>query len=791
MCPDRKSECPNGSTCCKHASGSGYGCCPLPNAKCCMDGEHCCPGDYKCEVSSGKCTKGDTVVQMFTKQPALIKNLKNVECSDGKSECPNETTCCKLASGGFACCPLTKATCCSDGSHCCPSDYTCGKTPGTCTKGKDNTVRALLTKLSPRPPPSSPPSTTLSKISEPQKYIPCTPPGQTRYQCLTDQTCCHNSTGGWACCNFAGAVCCSSLNSCCPGGNKCPKDANSNCIPNVASRYPFLTETKSSVFTATKQRGGTKAIALIPPTVKQPTVALFTTEPAANEMIPNGVCPDGRSECAGNTTCCRVKSGEYGCCPQPNAVCCADEEHCCPSGYECQTTNCVKGNKVVAALKKQPALTKKPQKIVCPDLQSECSDNTTCCLLESGTYGCCPVPEAKCCDDRVHCCPQGYECQSGTGTCVNGDLVVPMLKKQPPAFVRRPKNVICPDKGACPDKNTCCMLKSGQYACCPQPNAVCCIDGVHCCPTEFTCDLSQGTCTKGGDRTVVPFLVKLPVATVEVPEGVIKCPNGGYCPDTSTCCLLESGRYGCCPQVHATCCSDKQHCCPQNFTCQFASKNCTKGGTVAVPMLKKTPSFSSPQAAVLQQREESSLIAKSQSVVCPDQRSKCPSDNTCCLTAGTYRCCPGANAVCCGDREHCCPEGFTCHVPTKTCTKGATVVPMLKKSPVMLRSLKTVYEAEKELPRVRDNSPLNVMCPDHKSECPNENTCCQSGGSGYNCCPTPNAVCCEDKEHCCPKGHTCDVEEGACIDVERGVAIPFMEVTAKKDDIIEMTRNVL
>ena len=282
---------------------------------------------------------------------------------------------------------------------------------------------------------------------------------------------------------------------------------------------------------------------------------------------------------------------------------------------------------------------------------------------------------------------------------------------------------------------------------------------------------------------------------MEVPEGVIKCPDGGYCQDANTCCLLESGRYGCCPHVHAICCSDKEHCCPENYVCQPTTNTCKKGSSV-VPMLKKLPSFSLPQDAALTWKEEPQLISTSQNVICPDQRSECPKDNTCCLTAGTYRCCPGLNAVCCGDRMHCCPEGYTCHVPTKTCTKGDTVVLMLKKSPSVQSSLKEVQEVEKELlpspPRVRVNSPLSVICPNHQSQCPNKNTCCQSDGSGYNCCPTPNAVCCPDKKHCCPDHYTCNVENKSCDDVERGVAIPFMEITnSAVDDIVEMTRDIL
>lgn len=41
---------------------------------------------------------------------------------------------------------------------------------------------------------------------------------------------------------------------------------------------------------------------------------------------------------------------------------------------------------------------------VCPDQKSVCSDSSTCCLLESGAYGCCPLPKAVCCSDQIHCC---------------------------------------------------------------------------------------------------------------------------------------------------------------------------------------------------------------------------------------------------------------------------------------------------------------------------------------------------------------------------------------------------
>ncbi len=41
----------------------------------------------------------------------------------------------------------------------------------------------------------------------------------------------------------------------------------------------------------------------------------------------------------------------------------------------------------------------------CPGIQ-------TCCLTPIGV-GCCPYPDANCCGDGVHCCPNGYICYTG------------------------------------------------------------------------------------------------------------------------------------------------------------------------------------------------------------------------------------------------------------------------------------------------------------------------------------------------------------------------------------------
>ena len=73
------------------------------------------------------------------------------------------------------------------------------------------------------------------------------------------------------------------------------------------------------------------------------------------------------------------------------------------------------------------------------------------------------------------------------GSCTRGNERIPASKRTP-AIVKAPRSVECPDGvSECPDGNTCCKLSSGQYGCCPLPDAVCCSDHVHCCPNGYTC----------------------------------------------------------------------------------------------------------------------------------------------------------------------------------------------------------------------------------------------------------------------------------------------------------------
>ncbi|XP_061185985.1 multiple epidermal growth factor-like domains protein 6 isoform X4 [Saccostrea echinata] len=686
VCPDGQHECKDGQTCCKLSSGQ-WGCCPIPKAVCCSDGRHCCPSGTTCEVSSGKCKRGSSVVtDWIEKQPALLRS-ENVVCPDGQHECKSGQTCCKLSSGQWGCCPIPNAVCCSDGKHCCPSGTTCDVSSGKCQRGS-----SLVTDWFEKEP-------ALLR----SESVKC-PDGQ--HECKTGQTCCKLSSGQWGCCPLPKAVCCSDGKHCCPEATTCDTG------------------------TGKCKRGNQLIMDWME---KQP--ALRRSE--------NVVCPDGQHECKDGQTCCKLSSGGYGCCPLPKAVCCSDGKHCCPSGTTCEVSSgkCKRGSSLLTDwFEKQPALLRS-ENVVCPDGQHECKTDQTCCKLSSGSYGCCPVPNAVCCSDGKHCCAEGTTCEVSSGKCKRGSsLVMDWFEKQPALL--RFENVVCPDgQHECRTGQTCCKLSSGSYGCCPIPNAVCCSDGKHCCPQNTQCQVSSGKCIRG-DSLELHWIEKVPAA--RYPQGEtssVMCPDGASeCKDGQTCCLLASGKYGCCPIQDAVCCSDHIHCCPQGTTCDLQEKKCIGQGEslgiISMDMVHIKEGKS---------QESHHLIPLTANKECPDGQSECKTGQTCCkLASGKYGCCPLPKAVCCADMKHCCPEGSTCEVSSGKCKRGDNILMD------WFQKLPAVVKAE------------SVICPDGQHECKDGQTCCKTASGQWGCCPVPNAVCCSDGKHCCPSGTQCEVSSGKC-----------------------------
>ncbi|XP_042370150.1 progranulin-like, partial [Plectropomus leopardus] len=188
----------------------------------------------------------------------------------------------------------------------------------------------------------------------------------------------------------------------------------------------------------------------------------------------------------------------------PQAVCCADGDHCCPNGYKCdESKTCTKGEVVIPWYTKLPATTniKAEQRSVQCDKMSQCPEHTTCCQLKTGKWGCCPLPNAVCCPDKEHCCPQDYTCSVASNACQRLIMLevetVPLtpvyqLEHQPPLNPTNHRDVQCDEQTSCPDGNTCCRTSATSWGCCPAPNAVCCSDMMHCCPAGYTCTSTGG-----------------------------------------------------------------------------------------------------------------------------------------------------------------------------------------------------------------------------------------------------------------------------------------------------------
>lgn len=472
------------------------------------------------------------------------------------------------------------------------------------------------------------------------------------------------------------------------------------------------------------------------------------------------VCPDG-SMCEDTNTCCKNIEGGYGCCPLPNAVCCSDHLHCCFEGTVCDLVHAKCVNKTVSLpwMKRLPtkSVEETVKAVLCPDKESECPDDTTCCQLPDTTWGCCPLAKAVCCEDKRHCCPEGTQCDLVHSKCTSSTSEsFPMFKKLPAKRKQKTPDslvgsVTCPGGKSCPDSYTCCLLASGDYGCCPYPNAMCCSDHLHCCPSNTICDLVEGVCRS--DKTLLPLLKKI----AAVPVNSVPCNGSVACEDGNTCCKSSTGEWACCPFAEAVCCEDHLHCCPHGTICNLKASTCdsTTGNPVR-PLVGKLPVFN----------------LKTDDTKC-DNTTSCPGQSTCCkTTSGDWSCCPLPEAVCCDDHMHCCPHDTVCNLAAQSCDDPSRFMP--------------------SLPWVEKMSALTSKAEDEKCDqqtmCPGGTTCCKKSSGQWACCPLPQAVCCNDHEHCCPNGYKCNVAEQTC-DKPGDLSLPWVQKIAALQKVTIQTTS--
>ena len=89
-----------------------------------------------------------------------------------------------------------------------------------------------------------------------------------------------------------------------------------------------------------------------------------------------------------------------------------------------------------------------------------------------------------------------------------------------------------------------------------------------------------------------------PTPPTPPPPAPVKCSDSTSCPADNTCCCQEEVfghcfKWACCPLPKATCCTDHQHCCPNDHpVCDLQDGTCTdKTGLLRTPLYKKQPAM--------------------------------------------------------------------------------------------------------------------------------------------------------------------------------------------------------
>ncbi|EFX89024.1 hypothetical protein DAPPUDRAFT_304705 [Daphnia pulex] len=174
----------------------------------------------------------------------------------------------------------------------------------------------------------------------------------------------------------------------------------------------------------------------------------------------------------------------------------------------------------------------------------------------------------------------------------NNEYSVGDIYRKSENFTTGKDRIDCPGdkKQTCADGYTCCESPSGDYACCPHLNAVCCEDHIHCCPQGSSCDV--GRCKKDKkDNNNLIDMYGYPIFTIDDMMNSLErisrsvCPGDEFqCPLQTTCCKLSGGKlYGCCPFEEGVCCSDELHCCPKGFECT-PEETCVHSSNSTIPI---------------------------------------------------------------------------------------------------------------------------------------------------------------------------------------------------------------
>jgi len=190
-------------------------------------------------------------------------------------------------------------------------------------------------------------------------------------------------------------------------------------------------------------------------------------------IYPLDNCDPGQTECG------------KGCCPFPDGVCCLGKE-CCPKGQVCIpfVGMCMAIETETESGKPELVSTKATALI---KVSEDCPSGTT----ECSKGRCCMYPDATCCSDAEHCCPNGYSCDLAQQTCVRQTKWYTVLKANDKLVKKSAsKNPIklCPGGSQkCPSYTSCCLNDNGSWGCCPKPSTYSenKVQDQNCCQSYF------------------------------------------------------------------------------------------------------------------------------------------------------------------------------------------------------------------------------------------------------------------------------------------------------------------
>lgn len=282
----------------------------------------------------------------------------------------------------------------------------------------------------------------------------------------------------------------------------------------------------------------------------------------------------------------------------------------------------------------------------CPD-GTECQDESTCCKLRAGRYGCCPMEEV--------------------GFSIITESKTPVMKSEAlsSSGSSNSSTVQCDHQYYCPYNDICCREMSGLWSCC-SAQSVCCYSGTQCCPKNNMDRITASSppLTYPSEPIEGKLLQGTEIQSniISNDATIIHCDSMHFCPSGQTCCRLPNGNWGCCPHPEANCCKDGLHCCPRGTRCDTISSKCLMDN-IGIPWITKKPAMTVSEA----QQDCSSNDCP---VVKCDDTHVCKAGSTCCkMYNKQWGCCPFRNAHCCWDGKHCCPSYHWCDNKNNRCRR--------------------------------------------------------------------------------------------------------------------------